>query len=164
MPITELLEQNARLYPDDVSLVEVNPEVKETRRSTWKEYELMEPNPATHYRREITWHVFNEKANRAANMLLSRGVHKGDKVAILLMNCLDWLPLYFGILKLLTVLIWPRSTCSFSAPSLSAVSKKSPIRSAGTVFCSMSATAALPLPRITSARPRTAPAGRRKFL
>ena len=99
MPITELLEQNARLYPDDVSLVEVNPEVKETRRSTWKEYELMEPNPTTHYRREITWHVFNEKANRAANMLLSRGVHKGDKVAILLMNCLDWLPLYFGILK-----------------------------------------------------------------
>ena len=100
MPITELLEQNARLYPDDVSLVEVNPEVKETRRSTWKEYELMEPNPATHYRREITWHVFNEKgATGAANMLLSRGVHKGDKVAILLMNCLDWLPLYFGILK-----------------------------------------------------------------
>ena len=63
MPITELLEQNARLYPDDVSLVEVNPEVKETRRSTWKEYELMEPNPATHYRREITWHVFKKQTD-----------------------------------------------------------------------------------------------------
>ena len=27
------------------------------------------------------------------------GVKKGDKVAILLMNCLEWLPIYFGILK-----------------------------------------------------------------
>ena len=32
-------------------------------------------------------------------MLLARGVKKGDKVGILLMNCLEWLPIYFGILK-----------------------------------------------------------------
>ena len=32
-------------------------------------------------------------------MLLSRGVKKGDKVAILMYNCLEWLPIYFGILK-----------------------------------------------------------------
>ena len=99
MPITELLEQNCKLYGNDVCLVEINPEVTETRRVTWKEYELMEPNPTTHYRREITWNVFNEKANRFANLLLSRGVVKGDKVGILLMNCLEWLPIYFGILK-----------------------------------------------------------------
>ncbi|MBP1543683.1 MAG: acyl--CoA ligase, partial [Oscillospiraceae bacterium] len=99
MPITDILEQNARLYGNDISLVEVNPDIKETRRVTWKEYELIEPNPVSHYRREITWNVFNEKANRFANMLMSRGVKKGDKVAILLMNCLEWLPIYFGILK-----------------------------------------------------------------
>lgn len=99
MPITELLEKNVREFPEDICLVEINPEVKETRRVTWKEYELMEPNPTTHYRREITWHVMNEKANRFANLLLSRGIQKGDKVAILLMNCLEWLPIYFGILK-----------------------------------------------------------------
>ncbi|MBR1598095.1 MAG: acyl--CoA ligase [Lachnospiraceae bacterium] len=99
MPITELLEKNVREYPDDICLVEINPEVKEVRRVTWKEYELMEPNPTTHYRREITWHVMNEKANRFANLLISRGINKGDKVAILLMNCLEWLPIYFGILK-----------------------------------------------------------------
>lgn len=99
MTITDILEQNARLYGNDISLVEVNPEIKETRRVTWKEYELIEPNPVSHYRREITWNVFNEKANRFANMLISRGVKKGDKVAILLMNCLEWLPIYFGILK-----------------------------------------------------------------
>lgn len=100
MPITELLEQNCKLYGNDICLVEINPEVKEVRRVTWKEYELMEPNPTTHYRREITWNVFNEKANRFANLLLQRGVVKGDKVGILLMNCLEWLPIYFGILKI----------------------------------------------------------------
>ncbi len=98
MPITELLEKNARLYPDEVALVEINPEMPETRK-TWKEYELIEPSQAPYYRREITWSVFNEKANRVANMLLERGVQKEDKIGILLMNCLEWLPIYFGILK-----------------------------------------------------------------
>ena len=99
MPITDILERNCRLYGDDICLVEINPEVRDTRRVTWKEYELIEPAPRPYYRREITWNVFNEKANRFANLLLSRGVGKGDKVAILLMNCLEWLPIYFGILK-----------------------------------------------------------------
>ena len=99
MPITDLLEKNSKLYGNDVALVELNPEIKEIRRVTWKEFDLMEPTPASDYRREITWHVFDEKANRFANLLLSRGIKKGDKVAILLMNCLEWLPIYFGILK-----------------------------------------------------------------
>lgn len=99
MPITEVLEANCQKYGDDVCLVEINPEVKEVRRVTWKEYELMEPSPTTYYRREITWNVFNEKANRFANLLKGHGVQKGDKVAILLMNCLEWLPIYFGALK-----------------------------------------------------------------
>lgn len=94
MPITQILERNAREFGNDVALVEVNPEIRETRRVTWKEYELIEPNPVCHYRREITWSVFNEKANRFANLLLSRGVKKGDKLGILLMNCLEWLPIY----------------------------------------------------------------------
>lgn len=99
MPITELLEKNAKLYGNDIALVEVNPEITEIRRKTWKEYELIESAPESCYRREITWKVFDEKANRFANMLMERGVQKGDKVGILLMNCLEWLPIYFGILK-----------------------------------------------------------------
>ncbi len=99
MPITEILEENCRRYGEDVCLVEINPQEPEDRRITWKEYELIEPTPFVHYRREITWNVFDEKANRFANLLLSRGVRKGDKVAILLMNCLEWLPIYFGVLK-----------------------------------------------------------------
>ena len=99
MPIMDILAKNCAEFGNDICLVEINPEVKETRRVTWKEYDLIEPNPVSHYRREITWSVFNEKANRFANLLLSRGIKKGDKVAILLMNCLEWLPIYFGILK-----------------------------------------------------------------
>lgn len=99
MPITELLERNAELYGNDVALVEVNPELTEIRRKTWRDYDLIEPDPISFYRREITWKVFDEKANRFANLLLERGVKKGDKVGILLMNCLEWLPIYFGALK-----------------------------------------------------------------
>ena len=99
MPITSYLEKNAREHGDEVALIELNPEQKETRRVSWKEYSLIEQTEAQPYRREITWHVFDEKANRVANMLLSRGVGRGDKVAILMMNCLEWLPIYMGILK-----------------------------------------------------------------
>ena len=99
MPVTELLERNARLYPDEVAIVELNPDEKDNRRVTWKEYGLIESSRYSQYRREITWSVFDEKANRFANMLIGRGVKKGDKVAILMYNCLEWLPIYFGILK-----------------------------------------------------------------
>lgn len=99
MPVTDFLDRNARLYPEDVALVELNPEEKDTRRTTWKEYELIQADSFQPYRREITWGVFNEKANRFANMLLGRGIKKGDKVAILMYNCLEWLPIYFGVLK-----------------------------------------------------------------
>ena len=99
MPITDILEKNCRLYGDDVALVEINPEMPETKRTTWKEFDLIEPSRAAYYRREITWTVFNEKANRFANLLVERGIKKGEKVGILLMNCLEWLPIYFGILK-----------------------------------------------------------------
>lgn len=100
MPIIDILERNAALYGTDIALVELNPSITEPRRVTWKEFELIEPRKKNYYRREITWKVFNEKANRFAHFLLSRGVKKGDKVGILLMNCIEWLPIYFGILKI----------------------------------------------------------------
>ena len=99
MPITELLERNARDYGGEVALVEINPDVQEIRRVTWKEYELIESGASTEFRREITWSVFDEKANRCANLLMSRGIRKSHRVGILLMNCLEWLPCYFGVLK-----------------------------------------------------------------
>ena len=99
MPITDLLERNAREFPFDISLVELNPENLERDRRTWKDYELIESNPHEAGRREMTWKQFDERANKTANLLLTRGVKKGDKIAILMMNCLEWLPVYFGVLK-----------------------------------------------------------------
>ncbi len=99
MPITEILENNARQYGNEVALVEINPQELEKRHTTWREYALIESSPTDSFRNELTWSEFDRKANRLANFLLTRHVKKGDKVGILLMNCLEWLPIYFGILK-----------------------------------------------------------------
>jgi len=79
MIITEILARNARMYGDEVALVE--------------------REPAKNQRREITWTEFDAQANRVAQALIARGVGKGDKVIHLMMNCLEWLPVYFGILR-----------------------------------------------------------------
>ena len=97
--IAEILERNAREWPNDVALVEINPQELESRHTTWRDYSLIEASPVDKFRSELTWREFDEKANRFANLLLARGYRKGDKIAILLMNCLEWLPIYFGILK-----------------------------------------------------------------
>ncbi len=100
MVITDFLERNARLYRDEPALVEINPSEERDRATTWREFSLIERNrPDEPYRREMTWGQFDKKANRFANLLLSRGLKRGAKVGILLMNCLEWLPVYFGILK-----------------------------------------------------------------
>ena len=97
--IPEILAENARNFPNEVALVEINPQELEARHTTWKEYSLIESSPIEAFRSEMTWAEFDEKANRFANFLLTRNVRKGDKVAILLMNCLEWLPIYFGVLR-----------------------------------------------------------------
>lgn len=79
MLITEILARNGRVYGDEVALVE--------------------RDPGNGSRREMTWQEFDQNANRVANALLARGINKGDRVIHLLMNCLEWLPAYFGILR-----------------------------------------------------------------
>lgn len=97
MIITEVLKENAAKFGTDVALVEISPEAQE--KAAWRDFELVEPTGMTIGRREITWAAFDETACRFANLLTKAGVKRGDKVAILLMNCLEWLPIYFGILK-----------------------------------------------------------------
>ena len=100
MVITEYLERNARLCGMETALVEINPSEERDAAVTWRDYNLIQAaNPDAPYRREMSWADFDRRANRFANLLLSRGLKKGTKVAILLMNCLEWLPIYFGILK-----------------------------------------------------------------
>ena len=99
MPITDFLERNAKIYPSDTALVEINPENQPDHKTTWREYNLIDAADGDKYRREISWREFDLKANRFANLLFTKGIKKGDKVALLLMNCLEWLPIYFGVLK-----------------------------------------------------------------
>ena len=100
MIITDFLERNARLYGQETALVEINPSEERDKALTWWDFNLIESaSQDAPYRRELSWKDFDRRANRFANLLLSRGLKKGTKVAILLMNCLEWLPIYFGILK-----------------------------------------------------------------
>ena len=99
MIITDFLERNARLYGSECALVEINPSEERDKAVTWWDFNLIESASDAPYRRELSWKDFDRRANRFANLLLSRGLKKGTKVAILLMNCLEWLPIYFGILK-----------------------------------------------------------------
>ncbi|MDR2524649.1 MAG: AMP-binding protein [Oscillospiraceae bacterium] len=101
MPITEFLARNAAHYGDDVALVEVNPGLRERAlaQPDWREMRLVERDFHSGYRKTLTWRKFDEQANQIAHLLLEGGLQPGEKVAILMMNCLEWLPVYFGVLK-----------------------------------------------------------------
>ena len=55
--IGEILARNARMYPQDVALVERTPAEKK--------------------RVEITWKEFDDRANKFANLLKTKGRQKG---------------------------------------------------------------------------------------
>lgn len=99
MPITGHLRRNASSYPHEVALVEINHEIQEMCRSNWRDRTVDRSGSLAPYRRQITWKAFDETANRFANLLISRGIAKGDRVGILMMNSIEWLPIYFGALK-----------------------------------------------------------------
>ena len=99
MTVIDLLDHNAARFSSKTALVEINPKFEPSSRITWKDYALTQPEPGKPFRREISWGDFYKKANCFANLLLTRGCKKGDKIAILLMNSIEWLPIYFGILK-----------------------------------------------------------------
>ena len=99
MVITDFLERNSRLYGQDTALVVVSPSEKRDQAVTWREASLIESATDSPYRREINWRTFDQMANRFANLLLSRETPRGTKVGILMMNCLEYLPIYFGVLK-----------------------------------------------------------------
>ena len=54
MPITDFLERNAKNWPDDIALVEINPDREGRKTSNWAEFSLVETDPETAYRRELT--------------------------------------------------------------------------------------------------------------
>ena len=77
--IVEMLESNARRFPDDVALIELR--------------------PSKNHRRSVSWREFNDNANRVANQLLKWGIKRDDKVIHWMRNSITWLETYFGIIK-----------------------------------------------------------------
>lgn len=73
--------------------------LKENREKYFQDIALVERDPANNSRKEMTWEDFGSFSGRFATSLLDRGIKKGDCVVHLMMNSLEWLPLYFGILK-----------------------------------------------------------------
>jgi len=79
MTISEMLARNARMSPNSIALIE--------------------RDPAKNLRKQITWKQFNERVNRIANGLLSRGIRKGDRVIHWMMNSINWLEAYVAIVR-----------------------------------------------------------------
>jgi acyl-CoA synthetase (AMP-forming)/AMP-acid ligase II len=79
MTISEMVVRNRRMYPNDTALIELR--------------------PSQGLRKEITWKEFDDRVNRVANALIDRGIRKGDKVIHWMMNSINWLEAYFGIIR-----------------------------------------------------------------
>jgi fatty-acyl-CoA synthase len=68
--------------------------------------EMFTPNKVAlidtlHDKKRITYREWNRQANRTANFLSQGlGVHKGDRVAVLAMNCVEYLDLWFACAKI----------------------------------------------------------------
>ena len=73
MTLDEIARRNGLRYPDKQALV--------TRE------------------REVTWRELDRRVDRIANALRSRGLVPGDLVAVLLMNCVELVEIYFGIAR-----------------------------------------------------------------
>jgi acyl-CoA synthetase (AMP-forming)/AMP-acid ligase II len=67
--------------------------------------------------RAMTFRQWNQRACRLANALLGLGLHKGDRVAVLAYNCIEWAEIYAATAKagLITVPINFRLTASEAA-------------------------------------------------
>ncbi|MET0442274.1 MAG: AMP-binding protein [Casimicrobiaceae bacterium] len=50
-------------------------------------------------RRALTFAQWDERASRLANALLGLGLVKGDRVALLAYNCVEWMELYVGLAR-----------------------------------------------------------------
>jgi len=71
--IHHFLERSAQAHPDKIALVH------EDVRATYAE--------------------INAKSNQFANWLLSQGITLGDRIALILENCLEYVITYYGVLK-----------------------------------------------------------------
>jgi len=50
-------------------------------------------------RRSLTYAQWDERANRLAAGMLGLGLHKGDRVAVLAYNCIEWMEIYVALAR-----------------------------------------------------------------
>ena len=79
MNISDMLARNARMYPAKTALIERTPSLGS--------------------RVTISWQELDERVSRIANGLRDKEIKKGDKVIIWMLNSLNWLEAYLGILR-----------------------------------------------------------------
>jgi len=79
MIINEILARNARMYGEEIALIE--------------------REPARSKRITLTWQAFDDQANQLAQAFTALAVAKGDRIVQLMTNSIEWLPVYFGILR-----------------------------------------------------------------
>lgn len=80
-PLNRLLERNAQKYPGELAVRYPAGEVS------------------------LTWGEVNEQANALARHLAGSGIGPGDKVALLIPNCPEFVAAFFAILKLAAVAV-----------------------------------------------------------
>ncbi len=71
--IHHFLENSAKVHPEKVALI--------------------------HETVRVTYSQINAKANQLANWLINQGITSGDRIALLLENCLEYVISYYGALK-----------------------------------------------------------------
>jgi long-chain acyl-CoA synthetase len=71
--VHHFLEHSARLYPDKVAII--------------------------HGKVRTTYSEINTRADNLANYLISIGPQKGDRIALLMENCVEYVISYYGIMK-----------------------------------------------------------------
>jgi fatty-acyl-CoA synthase len=49
--------------------------------------------------RSLTFHKWNDRSCKLANALVGLGLRKGDRLAVLAYNCLEWMEIYAAISK-----------------------------------------------------------------
>jgi fatty-acyl-CoA synthase len=53
----------------------------------------------------VTYKELNERVNRCTHLLVRKGIKKGDRLAVLLLNCLEFLEVYFAASKIGAILV-----------------------------------------------------------
>jgi len=71
--VHQFLERSARVYPEKLAII--------------------------HGKVRATYAEINDRANNLASYLLSIGVQKGERIALLMENCVEYVVSYYGIMK-----------------------------------------------------------------